>query len=169
MNLTDEILFFLSNNPGNYKQLRTRLTHQLRNKETSKKFSLKEQRAKEGSFRSLLSQLKKRGYIVNDNGLWKITKLGQIKKNRSARVPHGKYNVNHKSKRKIIIAFDIPEVKKNSRYWLRIELLNLSFEMMQKSVWIGPAPLPTEFIDSLKKGGLYRYLRFFEVKESEVV
>jgi DNA-binding transcriptional regulator PaaX len=173
MSITDEILFFLSNNPGSYRQLRIRLHSSY---PVDKRFDRKNgkrskrQPINEKSFRTILSQLKKKGYVSNDGGLWKITKLGQKKKESGNRRERLKNQIKKTDTgRKIIIAFDIPEYKKSKRYWLRSELLNLEFEMMQNRVWIGTAPLPVEFVNDLKRGGIHKYLKFFEVKPTDVV
>ncbi len=69
----------------------------------------------------------------------------------------------------MIIAFDIPESKRKSRYQLRIELVSLGFKMLQKSVWLGPAPLPKEILEHLKNMDILPHLKFFEVKEKDIV
>jgi len=75
----------------------------------------------------------------------------------------------NKNIRQMIIAFDIPEEKRKNRYWLRVELVSLGFKMLQKSVWLGPAPLPKELLDHLKNIDILPYLKFFEVKKSDIV
>lgn len=120
--------------------------------------------------RVTLSRLKKNGLIINnEESLWKLTIEG-VKKLRDyhwrkhshpAQIP--------KSKRKMIIAFDIPKNKERARHWLRTELVGLGFKLMQKSVWLGPAPLPKEFIDQTKTLDILPHLKFFEVKETDII
>ena len=45
--------------------------------------------------------------------------------------------------------FDVPETKKAEREWLRWHLKKFNYLMIQKSVWVGPSPLPKEFLDYL--------------------
>ena len=42
--------------------------------------------------------------------------------------------------------FDILETKKAEREWLRWHLKKFNYLMIQKSVWVGPSPLPKEFL-----------------------
>lgn len=173
MGLTDEILFFLSNHPGNYRALRLRLLGDTSIDDALLNASLlrKEARAKEKTFRTLLSQLKKRGLVTNKDGLWQITSVGKKRKEQTSLSSdkNCRYSKIPESDRKMIIAFDIPEYNKAERYWLRVTLINLGFVMLQRSVWFGPAPLPDEFVADLKTKNLNGCLKFFEVKESDIV
>lgn len=173
MGITDEILFLLSQNPGNYRELRTRLSGNtyLDDKRLDAEIRKKELAAKEKSFRTLLSQLKKRGLVTNKNGLWQITLAGRKKKEQisSSPVRHIHYSKIPESDRKMIIAFDIPEANKAERHWLRIVLINLGFVMLQRSVWFGPAPLPDEFIKDIRVKKIHECLKFFEVKKGDII
>jgi len=173
MSITDEILFFLSQNPGNYRELRMRLIGDtyLADKRLDAEIRKKELLAKEKSFRTLLSQLKRRGLVTNKDGLWQITLTGQKKKEQVSSSPAKNFHYSQipESDRKMIIAFDIPEANKAERHWLRVVLINLGFVMLQRSVWFGPAPLPDEFIEDLRAKKIHEYLKFFEVKESDIV
>ncbi|MCX6713969.1 MAG: hypothetical protein NTV48_02590 [Candidatus Vogelbacteria bacterium] len=172
MGLTEEILFFLSNSPGNYGRLRSRMLGNLyiedQLNEQTRKRKLKS--GQERTLRVTLSKLKKNGLIKNDGHLWQLTPAGLIKfKNQYLYKKHSMVVPPVKSDRKIIIAFDIPEDKRKGRNWLRVELISLNFKMLQKSVWLGPAPLPKEFLDHLKIMDVLPYLKFFEVKETDIV
>jgi len=171
MSLTDEILFFLSNNPGNYRRLRSRLAGHYEGTFGKTRFE-KKVHINEQSLRTLLSRLKKRGYVKNNKGLWFITTKGIKKfKARSSFLDYRRYSKPKRSNlaEKIIISFDIPECLKTRRTWLRKALLSLGFIMLQRSVWLGPSPLPEEFIKDLKVKGISDYLKFFAVKESDIV
>ena len=65
-----------------------------------------------------------------------------------------------------IVIFDIPEVKRNKRDWLRECLKNLDFSLVQRSVWIGKAKIPKEFIDDIFELKLGKYIHIFEVSKS---
>lgn len=56
----------------------------------------------------------------------------------------------------LIVMFDIPETKKAEREWLRWHLKKFNYSMIQKSVWVGPSPLPKEFLD---------YIEFIKIKD----
>jgi DNA-binding transcriptional regulator PaaX len=64
-----------------------------------------------------------------------------------------------------VIDFDIPELERRKRDWLRVSLMNLGFEMLQKSVWVGNTDLPEEFILSLNNLEILSHLHMFIVKE----
>ena len=50
----------------------------------------------------------------------------------------------------LIVMFDVPLARKAEREWLRFHLKKFGFVMIQKSVWVGPSPLPKEFLDYIK-------------------
>ena len=54
------------------------------------------------------------------------------------------------SPKNLLLVYDVPEEMKNERDWFRRQLKNFGFVMIQKSVWVGPSPLPKEFLDYLK-------------------
>lgn len=51
----------------------------------------------------------------------------------------------------LLIVYDIEENKKKERDWFRRHLKKFHFAMIQKSVWVGPSPLPQDFLDYLKE------------------
>ena len=59
--------------------------------------------------------------------------------------------------------FDIPEIKKVERNWLRWHLKKFNYIMIQKSVWVGPSPLPKEFLDYIKSIGLEDGIKIFKL------
>jgi DNA-binding transcriptional regulator PaaX len=171
MSLTDEIIFFLRNHPGNYRDLRMRLIGDtyLADKKLDEEIRQKELRAKEKVINATLWRLRKNGMIENLGGSWFLTKLGKTKtKKKDILKDHLVYPKIKISDDKIIISFDIPESHRRYRNWLRIELVHLGFKIMQKSVWLGPSPLPKEFIKALQDRKLIAYLKFFEAKESQI-
>lgn len=52
--------------------------------------------------------------------------------------------------KKLLLIYDIPEAMKKERDWFRRQLISFSFIMIQKSVWVGPSPLPKDFLEYLK-------------------
>lgn len=63
----------------------------------------------------------------------------------------------------LIVMYDIPHEKKKERDWFRRQLVNFDYVMIQKSVWVGPSPLPKEFRDYVKFIGLYDKLKTFKL------
>jgi hypothetical protein len=63
----------------------------------------------------------------------------------------------------LIIMYDIPYEKRKERDWFRRHLRKLNYIMIQKSVWVGPSPLPKDFIDYVKSIGLLDQLKTFKL------
>ena len=53
------------------------------------------------------------------------------------------------SVRNLIVMYDIPHLQKKERDWFRRQLIKFGYVMIQKSVWVGPSPLPKEFLKYL--------------------
>ncbi|MEK7508225.1 MAG: CRISPR-associated endonuclease Cas2 [Patescibacteria group bacterium] len=123
-----------------------------------------------GVLRVTLWRLRKRGYVINEKkGVWKITDAGKeylLKKLPRTRRADKKSPANAKN---LIIVFDIPESKRKMRDWLRIELISFGFEMLQKSVWFGPGPLPEKFIRTLGEWNITPYVKFFSAEVADII
>ncbi len=118
--------------------------------------------------RTTLHRLQGQGLVVNDSGLWRITRRGLMYL-KNVLPAHTRMLRKQRTEKRMIIAFDIPERYRRKRNWLRLELGVLGFTMLQKSVWFGPAPLPKSFIRSLEELRLIPFMKFFEARESEIV
>ncbi len=55
------------------------------------------------------------------------------------------------SPKNLVVMYDIPHGMKKERDWFRRQLIKFEYIMIQKSVWVGPSPLPKDFIDYLKE------------------
>ncbi|MBI3888898.1 CRISPR-associated endonuclease Cas2 [Candidatus Nomurabacteria bacterium] len=55
------------------------------------------------------------------------------------------------SSKNLIVMYDIPHLQKKERDWFRRQLIKFDYIMIQKSVWVGPSPLPKNFLDYLKE------------------
>ena len=64
-----------------------------------------------------------------------------------------------------LVIFDIPEIKKNSRRWLREELYLLQYIQLQKSVFIGKFPLSQDIVKDIKKMGLSDFVNYLLVEK----
>lgn len=163
MSLVEDLLTILLSYHDGYRLMRRRIAgypdHRL-----SDKFS----RASEQTLRVTLSRLKRKGLVGNEGGLWKITKKGTVYLSDKTNF-HNVYDHRRRTDKNIIVAFDIPEQHKRKRFWLRFELKKLGFEMLQKSLWLGPAPLPKEFIKTLNDLNILKFIKFFEVRESDII
>lgn len=66
----------------------------------------------------------------------------------------------------LLLIYDIPEGRKKERDWFRRQLKNFDFTMIQRSVWVGPSPLPAEFLNYLKRIGLQKEFKTFKLAKS---
>jgi len=55
------------------------------------------------------------------------------------------------SPKNLIVMYDISSIQRRERDWFRRQLVKFGFVMVQKSVWVGPSPLPKDFLDYLKE------------------
>ncbi|MEK7140508.1 MAG: CRISPR-associated endonuclease Cas2, partial [Patescibacteria group bacterium] len=46
----------------------------------------------------------------------------------------------------LIVMYDVPHNFKKERDWFRRHLVKFGYIMIQKSVWVGPSPLPKDFL-----------------------
>jgi len=66
----------------------------------------------------------------------------------------------------LLLMYDIPHTMKKERDWFRRQLKSFNFIMIQKSVWVGPSPLPADFLDYLKRIGLQKEFKTFKLAKS---
>ena len=174
MTLTEEILTILTSYSRGYHLMRMKMhgTDLRALPSALKKLPV----ASTNTLRVTLSRLKRAGLIENKDGIWKITQKGKTYMPRKIGLLPAHSNARSRSdlrgsskSKNMIIAFDIPEMHRRKRNWLRIELANLGFEIMQKSIWFGPAPIPKEFVHSLQELNLLPHVKFFEAKEKDII
>ncbi len=70
---------------------------------------------------------------------------------------------NKDSVKNLILMYDVTEDKKKERDWFRRQLKNFGYIMIQRSVWVGPSPLPKEFLEYVKTIGLQDHLKTFKL------
>lgn len=109
--------------------------------------------------------LKRNGYIKEINGDYFITYKGEDYLNKKSKNYFRKFNTEKKNEdpKNLLIIYDIPEEKKSEREWFRKELIKFHFIMVQRSVWVGPSPLPKDFSNYIKKIGLKNSLKTFKL------
>ncbi len=114
---------------------------------------------------SLLYRLEKSGFVKkqNKNGKSYWSRTVKIVKNRFFRTKNFNTQPLTNNLQKIIIIFDISEKEKRKRNWLRYALKNLGYKMLQKSVWLGDASLPREFLEELKNLNLLESVKIFSI------
>ncbi len=168
MSLVEDILIVLSSYSGGYRLMRARMRGI-----PSRSARTYRNPMSDAVMRVTLSRLKRKGFVQNQKGEWHITKKGRehLSHVRTSFPNHTRLSRLGKQERQknMIITFDIPEIDKYKRDWLRMELIGLGFEMLQKSVWFGPSPLPNEFAEALSTLKILPHLKFFEAKEADII
>lgn len=125
-------------------------------------------------FNDFIYKLRRDGFIVEQRKekmkILSLTSNGQelLEKLRLKKVddlPKIKYKSEKDDSIKIII-FDIPERERRKRDWLRWALINLKFNMLQKSVWVGKSKIPEELIADLDKFKMLPYVEIFSITKT---
>lgn len=70
------------------------------------------------------------------------------------------------SPKNLIVIYDIPEAQKKERDWFRRHLKKFDYVMIQRSVWVGPSPLPKDFLDYLKEIKIGDNFKTFKLAKS---
>jgi len=120
--------------------------------------------APKNSFRITLSRLEKKGFIEIKSGKWCLTKAGKeyYENQKKLGIKFASPFVLNAPKN-LLLMFDIPESRRAERHWLRWHLKEFQYFIIQKSVWVGPSPLPKKFGAHLKETGLYTYIKTFKL------
>lgn len=167
MALADDILTILFDYSGGYRLMRQQLLNPTYPR-TRRSVNVNQK-----ALYVTMARLQQRGLVEKKKKIWGITRKGReyLEEKLSFRLPS--HSLSRKPSRRreknMIIAFDIPEKDRRKRAWLRAELVLLGFVPIQKSVWFGPTPLPREFIRNAGDLNILRHLKFFEVKEADIV
>jgi DNA-binding transcriptional regulator PaaX len=99
------------------------------------------------------SDLKNRGHIKEINGEYFITSKGEdsLVKNHNNNLRKFTSEKKETDPKDLMVLYDIPQNQTSTRNWFRRELRRFHFIMIQRSVWVGPSPLPKEFIQYVKE------------------
>ncbi|MEX2033084.1 MAG: CRISPR-associated endonuclease Cas2 [Candidatus Colwellbacteria bacterium] len=144
-----------------------RKMRELREGGATAKLEIEKIKQKQQNFYSMLYQLEKEGFIkkTKDRKLL-ITVLGKEKyKKILSRLPKRHHKPQADTSLKVVI-FDIPEKEKHKRGWLRDQLRDLGFKMIQKSVWMGKKKIPKEFLEDIKDLNLLAYIEIFAITKT---
>lgn len=106
----------------------------------------------------------KKGYIEKNNDFIKLLPSGRkYVENKKARLMTFYSPFEKTAAKNLIVMFDIPEGQKAEREWFRYQIREFGYEMIQRSVWVGPSPLPKEFVDYLKEIKLKDCIKTFKL------
>ncbi len=152
MSIVNEILQQLNKQAFNYKGARVSF------------FGIPEfKKYRTGSVRATFSRLLADG-LVEDCGDLRITVKGkEYIKRKIDSLKQFDFRFAKDAPKNLMVMFDVPETKKAEREWLRWQLKKFSYLMIQKSVWVGPSPLPKEFMEYVEEIGLKDSLKTFKL------
>lgn len=121
---------------------------------------------KKQTIRNQFNNLYKGGYIDKINDHYIINKNGKdyLNKNKKQYLKNFEI-IENDGPKNLLLLYDIPEDKKNERDWFRRTLIKFGFIMIQRSVWVGPSPLPKEFLDYVKLIGLKDSTKTFKLEK----
>lgn len=111
--------------------------------------------------------LKRKEYIRQSSiGDYYITNKGRIFLERQKNILK-KFDTDKEenSPKNLLIVYDIEEQRKREREWFRFHLKKFHFIMIQKSVWVGPSPLPEQFLNYLKEINLRENIKTFKLEK----
>lgn len=122
------------------------------------------------SFSALLSQLRAQGLVrrlgTNRKATWKITSRGNTylrDQKRQKPVEPKRDGIQR------LVIFDIPEKEKPKREAIRRKLITIGYTRLQKSVWVGEFPLPTDFVGFVDALNLGERVHIFSIREQGTV
>lgn len=141
MSIVEEILRELSNSTIRYKGIPVNLFGIPKFKHCSKR-----------TLRSSIDRLAKNEMIQKELNGFVLTVNGRKylkKKEDSLKFFTKPVEIN--PDKNLLVIFDIPNVQKAEREWFRFNLKKFGYIMIQKSVWVGPSPLPKDFLEYLRE------------------
>jgi CRISPR-associated endonuclease Cas2 len=122
---------------------------------------------KKQSLSNAFYRLKKHGYISNENDcLLLLPKGRKYVENKKVRLMTFISPFKNDSPKNLLVMFDIPEYKKAEREWFRFQLRQFGYIMIQRSVWVGPSPLPKDFLVYVKNLKLKDCIKTFKLEKS---
>ena len=156
MSITKEILEELWNTEVRYKGMRVNIFGVPRFKKYSPR-----------SIRTTVDRLKKRNIIEKEISGIVLSKRGKdyVRKKIDSLKQFDK-SENISKDKNLLLVFDIPTERKPEREWLRWHLKKFDYVMIQKSVWVGPSPLPKEFKEYIEKIKLNKCIKTFKLAKS---
>lgn len=156
MSIVGEILEELWNTEYNYKGFRVNVFGIPRFKKYKKDVMY-----------NTISRLKKRGLIEKELAGIVLSKYGrEYVKRKFDSLKQFDRPEKISNKKDLLLMFDIPTEKKAHREWLRWHLKKFGYIMIQKSVWVGPSPMPKEFKEYIKEIKLDKCIKTFKLEKS---
>ncbi|MEK7505641.1 MAG: hypothetical protein AAB597_01980 [Patescibacteria group bacterium] len=125
---------------------------------------------KMASTRVAIGRLKKKGYIEYKGGVFIGLQRGKdFLGHKKKGLPLFKSPFPQNSPKNLLVIFDVPENHKFKREWLREQLKRFGYKMIQQSAWIGPSPLPEEFMACLEEQKIRSCIKTFKLAKPYAV
>ncbi len=122
------------------------------------------------SVRTTIDRLKKKNLIEKELSGIVLSKRGkEYVKTKIDSLKEFDKPQNISKDKNLLLMFDVPTERKAEREWLRWHLKKFNYTMVQKSVWVGPFPLPKEFKEYLEKIKLSKCIKTFKLAKSYVI
>ena len=112
---------------------------------------------KEATLRNEFYRLKAKGYF-------KVSDYKHIELSDKAILELQRYQPQQLTNAVLMVIFDIPEVERSKRNYLRITLRQLKFEQVQKSVWVTKYECRDYLNNEIKLNNLQQYIHIYESK-----
>ncbi len=138
--LSKKILTYLGETSKNLLDLGSRIVFDINGLIREEGFSLY---YSPSNFKKTVSYLKKTPYFNYKNNKFYLTPLGRVKIIKMILKEKNKKKTKWDGKWRAVI-FDIPEIKRKDRRFLRKELKWIGFKEVQKSVWVFPYNIEQE-------------------------
>ena len=76
---------------------------------------------------------------------------------------HFNYNFPITAPKDLIVICNFPFSRRSERDWFRYQLKGFNYTSIQKSVWVGPSPLPKDFLDYIESIDLLDNLKILKL------
>ncbi len=113
-----------------------------------------------------LAKLRTKGLLGRSASGWRITAKGKEKVRAFSLLSYFPSPFKGKDPANTVIAFDIPENSRKSRDWLRNQIKIFGYKMLQQSLWVGPRPLPANFMKRLGDLHIRKNIKTFTIRKN---
>lgn len=121
------------------------------------------------SIRTTIDRLKRKNIIEKELSGIMLSKYGkEYARKKIDSLKQFSKSENISKDKNLLVMFDVPTERKPEREWLRWHLKKFDYIMVQKSVWVGPSPLPKEFKDYIKEIKLDECIKTFKLAKSYI-
>jgi DNA-binding transcriptional regulator PaaX len=148
--LKDFLIAFLSSAKN------TRRFHQILKERALKNYKV-------STIRNTLSRLHRSGLVSNNRSEWNITPKGSEYYNKQKLFQKFESPFTKNNTPNTLVAFDIPEIYRMKRQWLRGQLKIYGYTMVQQSLWYGPGPIPKECLDKFRELEIKKNIKIFKI------